>query len=163
VWGLVAASALAGIALHAGTSVLVVIALWLFGPTVEDRLGHGRFATLVVCTGAAAAAASLAAAPRDDVWWMLAASGAAAGTVAANLVLYPKGRMLGAMPVVIGFEFVDVPTWAYALAWTAAVFVLTFLHPVIVVTALVAGISVGAAGALLLRRPERMRVEWWGP
>jgi membrane associated rhomboid family serine protease len=143
--------------------VLVVIALWLFGPTVEDRLGHGRFAGLWLSVGAAAAAASLAAQSPDDPWWPAAGFGAAAGIVGASLALHPKGRMLGAMPVLVGFEFVDVPTWAYALAWTAAAFVLTFEPPAAVAASLAASLAVGVVGALALRRKERLRVEWWGP
>jgi membrane associated rhomboid family serine protease len=162
VWGLIAASVLAGLILRTGTPILAVVALWLFGPTVEDRLGHDRFAVLVTCAGAAAAAGSYAAALRGDAWWWPACSGAAAGIVAANLTLYPRGRILGAMPVILGFEFVDVPTWAYALAWTASVFVLTFQPPALVGAAIAAGFATGAAGALGLRRAERLRVEWWG-
>jgi hypothetical protein len=30
-------------------------------------------------------------------------------------------------------------------------------------TSVAAGASAGALGCLLLRRPERMRVEWWDP
>lgn len=141
---------------------LVVIALWLFGPTVEDRLGHGRFAGLWLSVGAAAAAASLAAQSPDDPWWPAAGFGAAAGIVGASLALHPKGRMLGAMPVFVGFEFVDIPTWSYALAWTAAAFVLTFEPPALVAASLGAGLAVGVVGALVLRRKERLRVEWWG-
>lgn len=141
---------------------LIVIALVLFGPTVEDRLGHDRFALLWILAGSAAAAAGLVATPAFYATLLLAGTGAAAGIVGANLALHPKGRMLGVMPVFIGFEFVDVPAWAYALAWTAAVFVLTFAPPALVVASLAAGLTVGAAGALVLRRKERLRVEWWG-
>jgi membrane associated rhomboid family serine protease len=141
---------------------LVVVALWLFGPTVEDRLGHDRFSVLWLLAGGTAATAGLAATPADFATPMLAGTGAAAGIVGANLALHPKGRMLGAMPVFIGFEFVDVPAWAYALAWTAAAFVLTFAPPALVAASLAAGIGAGALGSLVLRRPERMRVAWWG-
>ncbi len=186
VWGLIAASVLASagarlasfdpgaltalphglivslVVFHRGLELaLVVFALWLFGPTVEDRLGHGRFGLLWLAAGALSGAAGFAAWGNAATEW-LAGPGAAAGIVGANLALHPNGRTLGAMPVVIGFEFVDVPTWAYALAWAACVFVLTFLPPAPVAASIAVGMAAGALAVLVLRRPERMRVEWWG-
>jgi membrane associated rhomboid family serine protease len=45
--------------LHAGWLHLIfnMWTLWLFGPTIEDRLGHGRYAVFYFCCGVAAALA----------------------------------------------------------------------------------------------------------
>ena len=44
--------------LHAGWLHLIfnMWTLWLFGPTIEDRLGHGRYAVFYFCCGVAAVA-----------------------------------------------------------------------------------------------------------
>lgn len=140
-----------------------VIVLWLFGAAVEDRLGHGRFVALWVAAGIAATAGQIAAAPSPATAGpLLGATGAAAGVIAASLALYPRGRILAASPVVIGIELVDLPAWLYALVWASVVAVGTLTSaPASVAAAVLAGLVIGAAGARLLRRRERMTVEWW--
>jgi membrane associated rhomboid family serine protease len=135
-------------------------ALWLFGATAEDRLGHLGFATLWVLSGVAAFAAPTLAWPGSAL--PLASIGAVSGIVAARLALYPRGRLLTATPVFIGFEFADLPSWLYAGAWVLVVVVATPEVPLApLAAALTAGGITGLAAGPLLKRPERMRVEWW--
>ena len=136
-------------------------ALWLFGGTVEDRLGRIRFLLLWAACGLIAAFAQIAVTPWSTAT-LLAATGALAGLVGANLALYPGSRILAVVPVLVGFEFTDVPSWLYACVWGSAVLVSTAATPPTgLAAAVAAGLTAGAAAALLLHRPERMRVEWW--
>jgi membrane associated rhomboid family serine protease len=154
-----------GVSLWVSPNLIVLAAnlaaLWLFGPLVEDRLGRGRVAGLWLLSGAAASLAQIAATPGSAAW-LLGATGAAAGVVAAALALHPRGRMLAVMPVVIGFEFVDLPSWLYAVTWATVLLAATITSPTLGLAAAVcAGALTGGAAAQVLRRPERMTVDWW--
>jgi membrane associated rhomboid family serine protease len=152
-----------GLLLHPNSVLFAanIAATWIFGGTVEDRLGHGRVVALWLAGGLAATAAHVAAAP-DSVALLLGATGGAAAIVAANLALYPRGRVLAAWPVVVGIELIDLPSWSYACLWAAVVFAaLVTAAPAGTAAAGAAGLCAGAVGARLLRRPERMTVDWW--
>jgi membrane associated rhomboid family serine protease len=143
--------------------------LWLTGGTLEDRFGHARFAAFAAACAAAARAAPQAAGREADLLW--AVCGAVSGMIAAYLMMFPRSRILMIMPVVIGIEVADVPAWAVfgvwavvqaasawsALAWSAQA------DPLGMATSAAAGALAGALGSVVLRRPERMRVEWWDP
>jgi membrane associated rhomboid family serine protease len=55
--------------LHGGWLHLIfnMWTLWLFGPTIEDRLGHGRYFVFYFCCGIAASLAQLIIAPTSTV------------------------------------------------------------------------------------------------
>ncbi|MGE5199463.1 MAG: rhomboid family intramembrane serine protease [Rhodospirillaceae bacterium] len=141
--------------------------LWLTGGTIEDRFGHARFAAFVAACAAAALAAPAAAGHGVEALWGVC--GAVAGLIAAYALMFPRSRILTLVPIVLGVEVADVPAWvvfgAWALlqaavawsmhAWSAAA------NPAGVAMSAAAGASAGALGSVLLRRPERMRVEWW--
>ncbi|MDO8835368.1 MAG: rhomboid family intramembrane serine protease [Vicinamibacterales bacterium] len=141
--------------------VACLLALWLFGPTVEDRLGPRRFVLLWLASGLSAVAGHIAVAPHATTL-LLGGVGATAGVIAGNLALHPRGRVLAVTPVVVGFEFVDLPSWLYAGVWLSVIPLATLAPlPVILVTC-ATGAAAGATAALLLKHPERMRIEWWG-
>jgi membrane associated rhomboid family serine protease len=66
--------------------------LFLFGPAVEDALGHARFAALYLLGGLAAWGAQVAVDPSSAVP-MLGASGAISAVLAAYVSLYPFRRI----------------------------------------------------------------------
>jgi membrane associated rhomboid family serine protease len=145
------------------------LVVWLTGGTLEDRLGHARFGIFAAaCAGAAAAAPAVLGHPPGLVW---AACGTAAGFIAAYVLMFPRSRVLMLVPVVVGLEVADVPAWVVFAPWAflqgaAAWSALAALVPadMLGMAASVAGGALaGALGSLLLRRPERMRVEWWDP
>ena len=152
------------LSMHADLTAAIasLLALWLFGPAVEDRLGHGRFLVLWAAGGLAAAAAQIAVAPHATAMF-LGGVGATAGVVAGNLALHPRGRLLAVTPVVFGFEFVDLPSWLYAAVWLSVLPLATLMPLATLGATCAAGAAVGAAVAAVARRPERMRIEWWGP
>jgi membrane associated rhomboid family serine protease len=146
------------------------LALWIFGPTVEDRLGHDRF--VVLCAGCAAVAAALASAlgtiPLTSVALL---PGAVGGVIGAHAALYPRARVLVLIPAPGGLDVGDVPSTLVAGLWMVTHLADSVAHgamvtawsPRLAFVQIVAAILTGAAAATLLKRPERMRVEWWNP
>jgi membrane associated rhomboid family serine protease len=143
--------------------------LWLIGGTLEDRFGHARFAAFAAaCTAAALAAPAWASRGVEPVWGVC---GAVAGMIAAYALMFPRSRILTLVPIVIGLEVADVPAWAVFGAWaalqTAAAWSMqawsAAADPAGIALSAAAGASAGALGSLLLKRPERMRVDWWDP
>ncbi len=142
--------------------------LWIFGDNVEDRLGHLRFIVFYLLCGFVAAFAQAALNP-DSLVPMVGASGGIAGVMGAYLVLYPRSRVLMLFPFpVILFE---LPALVFLGIW----FLVQFLNginqlPVFERNAISGGVAFWAhvmgfvAGlilVLIMRRPERTRVEWW--
>ena len=142
--------------------------LWIFGDNVEDRLGHGRFIVFYLLCGFVAAFAQTALNP-DSLVPMVGASGAIAGVMGAYLVLYPHSRVLMLFPFPV-FVF-ELPAVVFLVMW----FLVQFLNginqlPVFERNAVSGGVAFWAhvmgfvAGLILvviMRRPERARVDWW--
>jgi membrane associated rhomboid family serine protease len=147
--------------LHFGTNMLY---LWIFGGTVEDRIGHGRFAIFYVLCGTGAAFGQMAANPFSVVP-MVGTSGAIAGIMGAYFILFPRSRVLTLVPLLLFIELVEVPAIFFLGVW----FLLQFVSgsgavggPAAGVAfwAHAAGFAAGASLIFLFRRPERLTVEW---
>jgi membrane associated rhomboid family serine protease len=144
-----------------------MIVLWLFGSTVEDRIGHGRFVTFYLFCAAVAAAASAAVAA--ILLAPVAAGGAVAGVSAAYFLMFPRSRVLTLVPVVAGVDVVDVPAWSVCGVWAlvqgAAAGTVAAgeagADALAMMVGLAAGALAGGLGWLVFRRPQRMRVDWW--
>src|SRR5207253_9052553 len=81
--------------LHGGWLHLIfnMWTLWLFGPTVEDRLGHGRYLAFYLACGLAASIAHVFFNPTSIVP-ALGASGAIAGVLGCYMRLFPLARVV---------------------------------------------------------------------
>jgi membrane associated rhomboid family serine protease len=142
--------------------------LWIFGDNVEDRMGHGRFLVFYLLCGAGAAVAQTVVSAGSLVP-MVGASGAIAGVMGAYFVLYPRSRVLTLFPFPL--MLFEMPAVYLLGLW----FVMQFVNGLgslsiaaeselaggVAFWAHIAGFAVGAVLVLLLRRPERQRVEWW--
>jgi membrane associated rhomboid family serine protease len=142
--------------------------LWIFGDNVEDRLGHLRFLLFYLLCGFIAAMSQLLLDP-DSTVPMVGASGAIAGVMGAYLVLYPQSRVLMLFPFPV-FLF-ELPAIVFLGMW----FFLQFLNGIgqlpvfqqdqisggVAFWAHVAGFVAGVVLVVLMKRPERTRVEWW--
>jgi membrane associated rhomboid family serine protease len=84
--------------------------LWVFGDDVEGKLGRRRFLAFYLLCGLAATLAQTAATPHSATP-MIGASGAIAGVLGAFLVLFPKARLSGVLPV--GCLLVPLTSRAY--------------------------------------------------
>ncbi len=76
--------------------------LWVFGRSMEDALGHGRYLAFYLVCGVAAAAAQVLSDPATTVP-MVGASGAIAGIMGGYFVLYPRARVLMLVPFLFIF------------------------------------------------------------
>lgn len=151
------------IALGRGTSEithLILLAadfllLWVFADNVEDQLGHDRFALLYGLCGAAGIAAR-ALLPGSDPFLVGITSGAVSGVLGAYLTLYPRSRVLVLVPFPLQLH--EVPA-LFALTATLVLHLAGGVEPFAVC---LVGLVAGGLLCLILRRPERGRIEWWG-
>lgn len=109
--------------LHIGGNMLY---LFIFGPAVEERMGHLRYLCFYISSGVIAGLAMVAMGPASRVA-VVGASGAIAGVLGAYFVTFPRGLIRTFL-----FKFIDVPAVFYLLLWFAV--------------QLVAGIESGASG-----------------
>jgi membrane associated rhomboid family serine protease len=126
--------------------VLNMLFLWLFGWTVEDRLGHVRFAALYLSCGAVAFA----------VTWPIAAISSAVGCViGAYFALYPRSSMLVLIPLPL--MAVEIPAAVFLGLWCVLQLLTgAFAAPFV-------SFFAGGLLCVLMKRPERIKVEWWSP
>jgi membrane associated rhomboid family serine protease len=104
--------------LHLGGNLLF---LWVFGNNVEDALGRFRFLLYYLACGVAAAVAQalISAAAGDVLVPMVGASGAIAGVLAAYMVLFPRARVLTAIPIFVIIRLVHLPAAFFIGLWFA--------------------------------------------
>jgi membrane associated rhomboid family serine protease len=113
--------------------------LWLFGPAVEDRLGHSRFLLFFLGCGIAAALAQMASDPYSVIP-ALGASGAIAGVLGCTMALFPLSRVIVVVPILFLPLFFEVHAVVFIGLW----FVLQVLQ-----------------GAISLLSPSEGGVAWW--
>jgi membrane associated rhomboid family serine protease len=140
------------------TLIANLLAAWIFGETVENRMGHVRYLLF-----AAGGAVMGTLAPQWLGWPPLAspmsASAAAGAIVAAYLVLHPGSRVLVLAWLVTAVDVIEVPSFFFAGLWVIAQ-CFHALGPFMDITAALltcaSGIAWGLATVWVLRRP----VDW---
>ena len=98
---------------HLGFNTLY---LYIFGASVEDRLGHTRFLLLYVGSGIASAVVHILTAPHSAIP-MVGASGAIAGVLGAYLLLFPSARIVTALPIGLLWDVIDIPAFIFLGLW----------------------------------------------
>jgi membrane associated rhomboid family serine protease len=109
---------LANTFLHGGF-LHIILNLWtlyIFGPALEDRLGHVRFLLLYLLAGIAASATHAVFNATSQVP-VLGASGAIAGVIAAYAVRFPYAWLRVLVPIFFIPLFFDVPAMLFAGIW----------------------------------------------
>jgi membrane associated rhomboid family serine protease len=104
--------------LHGGWLHLIfnMWTLWLFGPTVEDRLGPGRYLAFYLACGIAASVAHVAF-NLTSIVPALGASGAIAGVLGCYMRLFPLARVIILVPILFLPLFFEVPAFFFAGLW----------------------------------------------
>ena len=104
--------------LHGGWLHLIfnMWTLWLFGPTIEDRLGHGRYVVFYFCCGIAASFAQAVFNPTSTVP-ALGASGAIAGVLGCYMGLFPFARIIVLVPILFIPLFFELPAMLFIGFW----------------------------------------------
>ncbi|MEO8484199.1 MAG: rhomboid family intramembrane serine protease [Acidobacteriota bacterium] len=98
---------------HAGTNML---ALWIFGDTMEDRLGHARFAALYAL-GAIVSWTVVVATHPVTAMPGIGAGGAVAAVIGAYLAQLPRSRVLVLVPLPFVFDLVEIPAAIVPAFW----------------------------------------------
>ena len=138
--------------LHGGLLHLAgnLLYLWIFADNVEDRMGAGRFVLFYALCGIAAALAQ-AIGDLDSNIPMIGASGAVSGVLGAYILLFPRARVLVAIPI-----FVVLYTLRLPAVWVLGVWFLGQLLSSVALSSAGAGIAFRAhvggfvAGVLLV-------------
>jgi membrane associated rhomboid family serine protease len=142
--------------LHASSIPLAInlAALWLFGENVEDRFGHARY--LVFCLGVGYLAGLAELWSASGTRPPSGAAAAVAAVLGAYLMMFPRSRLLVAVPTGLPLNLIEMPAVAFIAGWF-------LLHMATGTPALLLlmGAAAGVLGSRMLRRPERQRVEWW--
>jgi membrane associated rhomboid family serine protease len=148
-WVSPAGSIFTAMFLHGGFFHLAgnMLYLWIFGDSVEDRFGHGRFVAFYLICGAMAALAQALPDMRSTVP-MVGASGAVSGVLGAYFVLYPRANVLLAMPFLIA----RVPAVVMLAVWFVGQLARSLLiEPGAVGVAFTAHVGGFVAGAVFVR------------
>ncbi len=101
--------------LHGGAAHLIanMVALYVFGALVEDRLNHSRYAVLYLGSGVIAGLLQGAMFP-ESTTVLVGASGAIAGVMGAYLALFPRNRITMLTPI---FLPIRLRAWVIILVW----------------------------------------------
>jgi membrane associated rhomboid family serine protease len=104
--------------LHGGWAHLLgnMLALYIFGDNVEDRLGSGRYLFFYFLCGLTAAAAHIGVNPNSTAP-TIGASGAISGVLAAYLLFFPSARVITLIFLFIFPWFVEIPAVIYLGFW----------------------------------------------
>jgi membrane associated rhomboid family serine protease len=104
--------------LHGGWLHLILNmwTLWLFGPTIEDRLGHGRYLTFYLACGFAASITHVIFNPTSIIP-ALGASGAIAGLLGCYMRLFPMARVVVVVPILFIPLFFEVYAFVFIGLW----------------------------------------------
>jgi membrane associated rhomboid family serine protease len=111
-------TALTGMFLHANLLALMwnMAFLAAFGCSIEDRGGHLAFLVFYLLGGLAGLVVQVVFASGSTVA-VLGSSGAIAGLLGSYIVLYPRGRFLTLLPLVVRVTFVEQPAWLMLAVW----------------------------------------------
>lgn len=106
--------------LHGGLLHLLgnLLYLWIFGRSVEDLMGVGRFVLFYAACGLAAALLHLASAPNSYLP-TLGASGAISGVLGAYALLFPSARLRLLVPLPFLGITLRVPALLFLVLWFA--------------------------------------------
>ena len=104
--------------MHGGWMHIIgnMLYLWIFGNNVEDSMGHIRFIGFYLLCGIIAVAAHSLPDPASTTP-LIGASGALAGVLGAYLLLYPRARVLVAIPFGFFIHTMIFPAWLVLGFW----------------------------------------------
>ena len=127
--------------IHAGLIHLVMNlwVLWIFGVTLEDRLGHWRFLGCYILWGMVAAATEIVFYPSEEIP-IIGASGAIAGIMGAYMVLMRYVRIQTLVFLLFFVTLWEMPATYFLVYW----FLMQWLY-----------------GLNALHAGEWVEVAWW--
>lgn len=107
-----------GIFLHGSFSQILgnLLFLWVFGKTVENILGHGRYLGFYLATGMITGVVEILAEPSLTVP-LIGGNGAIAAILGAYIMKFPKAKIDTILPLIILYIPIEVPAFFYIFWW----------------------------------------------
>ncbi len=105
--------------MHGGWAHLLsnMLALYIFGDNIEDRMGSLRYLIFYLASGVAAALVHIVFNPLSPLP-TVGASGAISGVLAAYLIFFPHSRVITLLPSIFFLPwFVEIPALFYLGFW----------------------------------------------
>jgi len=104
--------------LHSGWLhvILNMWMLWIFADNIEDVMGPVRFMVFYLLCGLSALALHMVFNLTESSP-IIGASGAVAGVMGAYVMLYPRGKVLTFIPIIIIPYIVRLPAWLFLGIW----------------------------------------------
>lgn len=104
--------------IHAGIMHIVgnMLFLWIFADNIEDRLGHFMFVIFYLACGVAGALLHSILTPSSTIP-MVGASGAISGVLGAYILLFPKARIVSAIPFGFFLRVTELPAVVFLGIW----------------------------------------------
>jgi membrane associated rhomboid family serine protease len=96
--------------------------LWIFGPDVEDRLGHVWYLFFYLICGIGSGIAQTAFSWGSKLP-AIGASGAISGVLGAYILFFPASQILTLVPLFIIWFTARLPAWIFILLWFAVQFI----------------------------------------
>lgn len=91
-------------------------ALWIFGKSVEERLGSLRFVIFYLLSGIAASITHIVLNPGSTLP-SVGASGAISGVMGAYLMMFPTATIIAVIPIFIFPFFIELPAVLFLGLW----------------------------------------------
>jgi membrane associated rhomboid family serine protease len=93
-----------------------MLAFYIFGDNVEDRMGSVRYLLFYLFCGVAAAIVHVVFNPNSPLP-TIGASGAISGVLAAYLIFFPSAQVITLVPLFFWLWFVEIPAVLYLGLW----------------------------------------------
>ena len=106
--------------LHGGILHIIgnMLYLWIFGTSIEDKIGHMKFTFFYFLCGILACIAHIASEP-DSTIPVIGASGAISGILGAYYFLFPRSKVLTAFIFIIFIRLIRIPAVVFLGLWIA--------------------------------------------
>ena len=104
--------------LHGSFSQILgnLLFLWVFGKTVENILGHGRYLGFYLASGAIAGVVQIIAEPSLTVP-LIGGNGAIAAILGAYILKFPQAKIDTILPLIIVYIPIQLPAFFYIFWW----------------------------------------------
>lgn len=96
--------------LHGGLFHFIgnMLYLWIFGDNVEDALGHALYGVVYIVSGLLGSLLQILLSPHSTIP-MIGASGAISGVMGIYFILFPRARVLTAIPIFFFLRLIYLP------------------------------------------------------
>jgi len=107
-----------GMFLHGSFSQILgnLLFLWVFGKTLENILGHGRYLGFYLLSGIFTGLVQILAQPNLTVP-LIGANGAIASILGAYIIRFPQAKIDSIFPLVLLYVPLELPAFVYLFWW----------------------------------------------